>query len=82
MTAISYSKTLETTLEAAQTLAADGVEAEVIDLRTLKPVDLDTVLASVRKTGRAVVVHEAPRVCGFGAEALNLASCVRGPAPS
>jgi pyruvate dehydrogenase E1 component beta subunit len=70
VTVISYSKTLETTLEAAQTLASDGVEVEVIDLRTLKPLDMDTVLASVRKTSRAVVVHEAPRFCGYGAEVV------------
>lgn len=68
VTLISYSKALEVALGAADTLAADGVEAEVVDLRTLKPVDLDTVLGSVRKTSRAVVVHEAPRFCGFGAE--------------
>lgn len=68
VTVISYSKTLGNCLEAAQGLAADGVEAEVIDLRTLKPIDMDTVLTSVRKTSRALVVHEAPRFCGFGAE--------------
>jgi 2-oxoisovalerate dehydrogenase E1 component beta subunit len=56
-------------LEAAETLAReDGVEAEVVDLRTLRPLDLDTVLASVQKTGKALVVHEANRFGGFGAE--------------
>ncbi|HEU5325523.1 MAG TPA: transketolase C-terminal domain-containing protein, partial [Candidatus Limnocylindria bacterium] len=56
-------------LEAAETLAReDGVEAEVIDLRTLRPLDLETVLGSVQKTGKALVVHEANRFGGFGAE--------------
>ncbi len=68
VTLISYSKALELAVGAAGTLAAEGIDAEVIDLRTLKPVDLDTVLGSVRKTHRAVIVHEAPRFCGFGAE--------------
>ena len=56
-------------LEAAETLAReDGLEAEVVDLRSLRPLDLDTVLASVTKTGKALVVHEANRFGGFGAE--------------
>jgi 2-oxoisovalerate dehydrogenase E1 component beta subunit len=56
-------------LEAAETLAReDGVEAEVIDLRTLRPLDTETILASVAKTGKALVVHEANRFGGFGAE--------------
>jgi len=54
--------------EAADKLAKDGIDAEVIDLRTLKPLDMDTVAASIRKTHRAVVVHEACRTGGFGAE--------------
>ena len=56
-------------LEAAETLAReDGVEAEVVDLRTLRPLDTETVLASVGRTGKALVVHEANRFGGFGAE--------------
>ena len=56
-------------LEAAETLAReDGVEAEVIDLRTLRPLDLDAIIGSVAKTGKALVVHEANRFGGFGAE--------------
>ena len=56
-------------LEAAETLAReDGVEAEVVDLRTLRPLDRATVLASVERTGKALVVHEANRFGGFGAE--------------
>jgi len=68
MTIISYSKAIDLALAAAGILAGEGVEAEVIDLRSLKPLDLDTMLASVAKTNRAVVVHEAHRFCGFGAE--------------
>jgi acetoin:2,6-dichlorophenolindophenol oxidoreductase subunit beta len=74
VTLVSYAKTVGSCLQAAETLAADGVSAEVIDLRTLKPIDEATVLASVRKTGRLVVVHEANRLCGVGAEIAALAS--------
>lgn len=59
--------TLET-LQAADTLAADGVSAEVIDVATLKPLDTATILNSVERTGRVVIVHEAPITAGFGAE--------------
>jgi pyruvate dehydrogenase E1 component beta subunit len=55
-------------MEAAQELAKEGIEAEVVDLRTLKPLDMDTVAASVQKTFRAVIVHEACLTGGFGAE--------------
>ena len=50
----------------------EGLDAELIDLRTLVPLDLETILASVEKTGRCVVVHEAPKTCGFGAEIVAL----------
>jgi pyruvate dehydrogenase E1 component beta subunit len=65
---ISYGKTVRNCLEAARQLADTGIDAEVIDLRTLKPLDEATVLRSVRKTGRAIVIHEARRMCGVGAE--------------
>jgi pyruvate dehydrogenase E1 component beta subunit len=68
VTLISYAKTVHTCLEAATRLADAGVSAEVVDLRTLKPLDEATILASVRKTGRAVIVHEANGLCGVGAE--------------
>ena len=55
-------------LEAADQLAAENIEAEVIDVATLKPLDSATILASVTRTGRLVIVHEAPMTCGFGAE--------------
>jgi 2-oxoisovalerate dehydrogenase E1 component beta subunit len=57
---------------AAREAEAEGLDVEVLDLRSLQPLDLDTIVASVRKTGRAVVVHEAPRTCGFGAELVAL----------
>jgi pyruvate dehydrogenase E1 component beta subunit len=59
--------------EAADQLSEDGIRAEVIDVATLKPLDAGTIVASVEKTGRCVVVHEAPRTAGFGAE---IAACV------
>lgn len=68
VTFISYGKTVQNCLQAAESLALKGVSAEVIDLRTLKPLDEATVLRSVQKTGRVVVVHEASRMCGVGAE--------------
>ncbi|HET8539771.1 MAG TPA: alpha-ketoacid dehydrogenase subunit beta [Anaeromyxobacter sp.] len=57
---------------AAREAEAEGIDCEVLDLRSLQPLDLDAIVASVRKTGRAVVVHEAPRTCGFGAELVAL----------
>jgi 2-oxoisovalerate dehydrogenase E1 component beta subunit len=57
---------------AAREAEAEGIDCEVLDLRSLQPLDLDAVVASVSKTGRAVVVHEAPRTCGFGAEIVAL----------
>ena len=68
LTLIAYGASTWTCLEAAEELAKSGIEAEVIDLRTLVPYDEETVLASVRRTGRALVVHEAPLTLGFGAE--------------
>lgn len=65
---ISWGAMVRVCHDAADMLARDNVSAEVIDLRTLNPLDRDTIFASVRKTGRAVVVHEAPRTNGFGGE--------------
>ena len=72
VTVIAYGAMLYEALDAAQKASEVGVQAEVIDLRTLWPVDIGTVISSVRKTGRLVVVHEAPRTCGFGAELVSL----------
>jgi 2-oxoisovalerate dehydrogenase E1 component beta subunit len=72
ITLVSWGAMVKETLAAADELAAEGVEAEVIDLATLKPYDEATVLASVMKTGRCVIVHEAARTGGFGAEIAAL----------
>jgi pyruvate dehydrogenase E1 component beta subunit len=71
-TMVSWGAMVHEALEAAKLLADRGIAVEVIDLRTLWPLDLDTILESVRRTSRAVVVHEAPRTCGFGAEVVSL----------
>lgn len=68
VTLISYAKTVANCMQAAEQLAARGVDAEVIDLRSLKPLDEETILRSAHKTGRVLVVHEASRMCGVGAE--------------
>ena len=68
VTIVSWSRQLQACAQAAEQLAAQGVQAELIDLRTLWPWDKETVLASARKTGRLLVVHEAVQVAGFGAE--------------
>lgn len=72
VTLISWGAMLKETLAAADALADEGIAAEVIDLATLKPYDEDTVLESVTKTGRCVIVHEAARTGGFGAELAAL----------
>jgi pyruvate dehydrogenase E1 component beta subunit len=71
ITIVSYSRTLLFALEAAEILAEQGVEAEVIDLRTIEPLDMETVLESVRGTARLLVVHEAHANCGMGAEIIS-----------
>jgi pyruvate dehydrogenase E1 component beta subunit len=68
ITIVAVSRLVEEALTAADRLAAEGIEAEVIDPRTLVPLDTATIAASVRRTGRAVVAHEAVRTGGFGAE--------------
>jgi len=64
----AYGAMIPPATEAAEMLAKEGTSCEVIDLRTLVPLDETSVLASVEKTGRAVIVHEAARFCGFGGE--------------
>lgn len=68
VTVVTYGPAVPWALDAADRLAEEGISVEVIDLRTLVPLDLDTVLESVGRTGRAVVAHEATRFCGPGAE--------------
>lgn len=68
VTLITWGAMTKETRAAAEVLAAKGIDAEVIDVRSLVPLDTDTILGSVERTGRAVVIHEAPRTVGFGAE--------------
>ena len=68
VTIVSYSLMMHRALEAAEKLAAEGIEAEVIDLRTISPIDKDTIFESLRKTKRLVIVHEAVKQGGVGAE--------------
>jgi pyruvate dehydrogenase E1 component beta subunit len=68
VTVLCYGAMVPVAIEAAEQVAAGGTSAEVVDLRTLSPLDSETMLASVRRTGRVVVLHEAPRTCGYGAE--------------
>ncbi len=68
VTIVSWSRAVHWSLEAATALARDGIEAEVIDLRTLWPWDREAVFASAKKTGRVLIAHEAVQVAGFGAE--------------
>jgi pyruvate dehydrogenase E1 component beta subunit len=71
VTIVTYSKMLQVSLEAAKKLAQDGVEAEVVDLRSLRPLDMQPVLESFKKTNRAVVVEEGWRSYGVGAEVAS-----------
>lgn len=68
VTLIAYGAMVPIIAEAAEKAAEIGISCEVIDVRTLLPFDIDTLTESIRKTGRGVVVHEAPKTCGFGAE--------------
>jgi 2-oxoisovalerate dehydrogenase E1 component len=68
VTLVSYGSTMPHALAAAEAVAAGGIEVEVLDLRSLVPLDLESVLRSVRKTKRLVIAHSATRFCGPGAE--------------
>jgi len=68
ITVVTYGMMLHFSLQAAEEVAKDGISVEVVDMRTLLPIDKETVLRSVRKTGKALVVHEDTRTCGYGAE--------------
>lgn len=68
ITLISWGAMIVETLQAAKILSQQGIGAEVIDVTTLKPLDMDTILSSIKKTGRCVVIHEAAKTCGLGAE--------------
>jgi len=68
ITIVSWGASIHETLQAAQQLSAEGIACEVIDLATIKPLDIDTIIASVEKTGRCVIVHEGAKTGGVGAE--------------
>lgn len=68
VTLVTWGSQVKETLEAAEALEKQGISAEVIDVATIKPLDFDTIHDSVKKTGRCVIIHEAPRTAGFGAE--------------
>lgn len=68
ITLVTWGAMIKETLEAAEQLKEQGIEAEVIDVATIKPIDMDTILQSVEKTGRCVIIHEAPLTGGGGAE--------------
>jgi pyruvate/2-oxoglutarate/acetoin dehydrogenase E1 component/TPP-dependent pyruvate/acetoin dehydrogenase alpha subunit len=72
VTVVTYSRMVLRALEAAEKLAAEGIDVEVIDLRTLKPLDTETIVASVKKTGRVVVVSEGYKNTGFNAELVAI----------
>lgn len=77
VTIVSWGAMIKEVLDTADQLAANNIDVEVIDVATLKPLDRATILDSVERTGRLVIVHEAPMTCGFGAE---IAACVAGKA--
>jgi len=68
VTLISWGASIHETQQAAKQLADEGIACEVIDIATIKPLDIETILASVEKTGRCVIVHEGAKTCGVGAE--------------
>jgi len=72
VTIVAWGTMLPKTLNAAQTLAGEGIEVEVIDPRTLRPLDIDTIINSVKKTGKLIIAHEAMKTCGVGAEIVAL----------
>jgi pyruvate dehydrogenase E1 component beta subunit len=74
VTVVAYSKMLLLAMDAAEDLSREGIEVEIIDPRTLSPLDLDTIVASVKKTGRMVIVEEGWRFCGLGAQIADSVS--------
>ena len=72
MTVVAWGAMLHEALQAVHAAAEEGIECELIDLRTLLPLDIESIVKSVQKTGRFIVVHEAPKTCGYGAELISL----------
>ncbi|MBA7712097.1 Pyruvate dehydrogenase E1 component subunit beta [subsurface metagenome] len=71
-TIVTWGTLLSKALNAAQTLADEGIQVEIVDPRSLRPLDIETIIASVKKTGRLVVAHQAVKTCGVGAEIVAL----------
>jgi pyruvate dehydrogenase E1 component beta subunit len=72
VTVVAWGAMVREVLNAAQQLKEEKIDLEIIDLRTISPIDIETIATSIRKTGRGVVVHEAPKTCGLGAEIIAL----------
>lgn len=72
VTVVAWGAMVREVLNAAEQLKGDKIDLEIIDLRTISPLDIETIITSVRKTGRGVIVHEAPKTCGLGAEIVAL----------
>jgi len=72
VTLIAWGAMVREAISAAEKLKEDKINVEIIDLRTISPMDVDAIVASIRKTGRGVIVHEAPKTCGVGAEIIAL----------
>jgi len=72
VTVIAYGAMLREALNAAEQLKGDKIDPEIIDLRTISPMDVETIVTSIKKTGRGVIVHEAPKTCGLAAEIIAL----------
>lgn len=72
VTVIAWGAMVREVLNASEQLRDDKIDVEIIDLRTISPMDVETVVTSIRKTGRGVIVHEAPKTCGLGAEIIAL----------
>ncbi len=72
VTVIAWGAMVREVLNAAEQLKGERIELEIIDLRTISPMDIETIVTSIKKTGRGVVVHEAPKTCGLGAEIIAL----------
>jgi len=72
LTIVAWGAMIPVARKAAEKAQAEGIETEIIDLRTLSPMDRETIVGSVKKTGRALILHEAPKTCGLGAEIAAL----------
>jgi pyruvate dehydrogenase E1 component beta subunit len=72
VTVVAWGAMVREVLNAAEQLKGEKIDLEIIDLRTISPMDVETIITSIRKTGRGVIVHEAPKTCGLGAEIIAL----------